>query len=229
MVMLIWSLSHWKKANSSDLISGGVDRVHLLVNHLNCLWRGSRNIATDLEAVPLLLSSIRSAETVCARGISRPAARTVRLSGTVYWHTLRETPIRLQDFGEGGGRLPRWPAAMLDRGCARRPGEILPGHGVVAAGSSVLEALTHPYLARAWAKSRTCACRRQKVAMLVSLDHVARQHRPYQSYQTQQRLRGAFRTARLSLRPGARQVTQTGRACRRQRADARAYVDRMPQ
>ena len=104
------------------------------------------------------------------------------------------------------------------------------------AGDSVLlyggesEALTHPYLARAWAKSGAdvrvpapeggdAGLARSRGASTSSISVLP----------TQQRLRGPFRTARLSLRPDVRQATQTGCACRGEWADGRAYVDRMPQ
>jgi hypothetical protein len=72
------------------------------------------------------------------------------------------------------------------------------------------EALTHPYLARAWAKSGAdlripAPGQAKKVAMLGSLDHVTRQlivHDPPD--QAQHRLRGPSRATRRPLQPQAR-------------------------
>ncbi len=87
------------------------------------------------------------------------------------------------------------------------------------------EALTHPYLARAWAKSGAdlripAPGQARKVAMLGSLRSPhAPAHRPYQPHQAQQRLHRSSRTTRPPLRAPARPPRQAGRAGRGQRPD----------
>ena len=87
------------------------------------------------------------------------------------------------------------------------------------------EALTHPYLARAWAKSGAdlrvpAPGQAKKVAMLGSLDHVTRQLIVHDlPDQAQQRFHRPSGATRPSLRTAARATGQAGRAGRGQWSD----------
>ncbi len=87
------------------------------------------------------------------------------------------------------------------------------------------EALTHPYLARAWAKVGAdlrvpAPGQAKKIAILGSLDHVTRRlivH--HQQDQEKQRLPRPSRTTRQAIWPKTRPAGQAGRPRRRQWSD----------
>ena len=87
------------------------------------------------------------------------------------------------------------------------------------------EALTPPYLARAWALRGAdlrvpAPGQAKKVAIIGSLDHVTRQlTRAYEPDQAQQRLHRSPRATRLPVRSPTGTGNKTGRAGRGQRAD----------